>query len=406
MVFGQDRPQTAPISGEKFNTLISAQNLPLQRILEGIFEGDDGRFVTGPLNPLFRGNREANEIFHSVRVVCPDHQSLNDALDKIYKDSSLIVLNIERCLTADCDGRPMGYRGAFVKFINDESEYLAQFVSIQHIRWMIWAASWLGSNDPNVPKEKLERFGQAISDHLFAVDRKWDFIPEPHAHAYGLSAGYSLYREPPRKVIIDGNELKKLFRSHAGIYNEFAKGILSFTPTDSMLKVLINNAPRKAYPNKEIPLMQHECLEFFERQGDLKQVRTLTKNVFDNLDAGEYFFAVNAAGKIRFARHYSEHDIKLIETKIGDKPVLPNEAFLFPGEPVITAGVFTVEHDSIAHLARVNVNSPKFFYSNITPTVRDDIAVKSNEYILSLGYFFKALNKAGISYQDIVISKF
>jgi hypothetical protein len=404
--FAQNDWRTKPYTGQDYSALIAGQDLPLQEIMEERFGEDQGYFISGPLDPLFKGGRKASDVYHTVRVICPDHQSLNDALDLIWKDTTFIVLVTDRCLTGDCENHPMGYRGAFVKFIKDDAEYLVQFVSLQHIRWMVWARYWLGGNDPSIEYEKLGHFGRAISDHLFAVDRKWDFIPEPNAQAFGLSAKFSLYREPPQCEFSSHQDLDQYFLSHAGINNDFATGILSFRPTDSLLAALMTNAPQEAYPNKSEPLLQHQYRNFFDNDGDLRIMKTLTREVFDSLAAGNYFFAVNLSGKIRFSRAYSSDEVEKIENKIGSKMPQANQAFLFPGEAVLSAGFFEIERDSVPRLTRVNAKSESFFYSNIISTIRRDISVKSNHYIRSLGHFFAALEKAGISLENIIISKF
>ncbi len=70
----------------------------------------------------------------------------------------------------------------------------------------------------------------------------------------------------------------------------------------------------------------------------------------------------------------------------------------------MTAGTFFIEGDP-PRLARVNAHSGHYFYSNVTPTVREDIAVHSNDYLLSLGHFFNALDRLGIPYESVLISK-
>ena len=83
-----------------------------------------------------------------------------------------------------------------------------------------------------------------------------------------------------------------------------------------------------------------------------------------------------------------------------------NHAFLFPGEAILTAGAFfvDVENDSPV-LTRVNAQSGHYFYSNVSSSIQNDIAVRSDEYLLTLGHFFIALESLGIPYDAIRVSK-
>jgi hypothetical protein len=382
--------RTDPIVESAYDSLIAAQDTPLQQFLDTIFPENGGYLITGPLDPLFSGPDNARDLYHAVRVVCPDHESLGRALDAVQKDSAVTITQIDRCLTSDCDNRPAGYRGAFVRFRWRGRNCLVQFNTVQQTRWLIRAQNILKKADPTIPPEKLDLYARALSDHFYAVDRKWDFIPEPKAADFALPERYDIYCKPP-DYVIPGYENYR---------------ILSFVPTDSLLQALRENVPMEAYPNKNAPMLQREYREFFEREGDVRVIKTLTADAFDTLKPGEYLFAVGLSGRIRFAREILREEARLIEVKTGQKVPHANHAFLFPGEPVLSAGAFFIERDSTAHIVRVNALSGHYFYSNVTPTVREDIAVKSNRYILSLGYFFRALDKLNIPYSGIIVSKF
>jgi hypothetical protein len=81
---------------------------------------------------------------------------------------------------------------------------------------------------------------------------------------------------------------------------------------------------------------------------------------------------------------------------------------LFPGEPVLTAGAFFVEAGEAGAepaIVEVNTHSGHYFYSNVTSTIREDISRRSDEYLLTIGHFFVALDREGISYSGILVSK-
>ncbi|HEX2897335.1 MAG TPA: hypothetical protein VHP63_04715, partial [candidate division Zixibacteria bacterium] len=133
-------------------------------------------------------------------------------------------------------------------------------------------------------------------------------------------------------------------------------------------------------------------------------LRTLTKAIFDSLQPGEYFFGVGVNGSIRFGRELTREEVAKIE-QTGQKPARANHAFLFPGEPLLTAGAFFINCEEPGKLDRVNTQSGHYFYSNITSTIKEDIAERSDSYFLSIGHFFTTLDSLGIQYSDVVVSK-
>ena len=134
-------------------------------------------------------------------------------------------------------------------------------------------------------------------------------------------------------------------------------------------------------------------------------LRTLTSEVFTTLEPGEYFFVVGLSGKIRFGRELLREEVERLEKKTGKEVPRANHAFLFPGEPVLAAGAFFIEERESPYLARVNAHSGHYFYSNVTATIRKDIVERSDEYLMTLGYFFRALDRQGIAYDSVLISK-
>ena len=152
-------------------------------------------------------------------------------------------------------------------------------------------------------------------------------------------------------------------------------------------------------------MLQHEYREFLEHGGDIGIMDTLTERGFDTLQAVEYFFAVGANGTIRFGRELLREEAMRIEKETGAKVPRGNHAFLFPGEPLLTAGAFFVEVDDSVRIVEVNAQSGHYFYSNVTPTIREDIAVRSDYYLSTLGHFFNALDSLAIPYQRVLITK-
>jgi hypothetical protein len=214
------------------------------------------------------------------------------------------------------------------------------------------------------------------------------------------------YAPVPDYVIEGYANYKAYLREYAEITTPFATGVLAFVPTRETIVAMQENAPRAAYPNQEAAALQHELREFFACGGDLRVIRTLTAESFAELGEGEYFFGVNVSGKVRFGKELLREEIDRIEAETGHKAPRANHAFLFPGEPLLTAGAFFVSADPEPRVREVVANSGHYFYSNIVPTIRENVAERSDTYLSTLGHFFRALDSLGIPYDGVLIRKF
>jgi hypothetical protein len=227
--------------------------------------------------------------------------------------------------------------------------------------------------------------------------------PEPGP--LGLPSSVALYPPRPGYVIEGYENYRQFLLGHEEIRTDFARAIKAFVPTDSLVRYWIAHPPQIAYPNKEEPLIQFEFRKFFERGGELDGIRTLTRERMSELQPGEYFFAVGLSGRIRYGYELPREEVDRLEAETGRKVPRANHAYLFPGEPVLTAGAFFVDADGGARIAAVNAQSGHYFYSNVTPSVREDISLRSNGYLLTLAHFFAALEREGIPFDDILVSK-
>lgn len=395
-----------PITGDQYDSLMAAGDVEFQRYLETLFLESDGYLICGPMDPLFPGRGTARELYQSVRIICPDLNVWEKTLDSLKKTEGLTIGKIESYLHQPRQDYPLGYRGAILQVSRQNQNHLLQVNTVGQTRWLLWARDILAGDDRTIAPAPLNAYSLFVADHLYAVDRRWDELERKKAADYGVLDTFDLYREPPDYVISGYHNYKNFIARHAGISTDFASGIVAFIPNDSLLTAIKAGAPEAVYRNKEEPMLQHEYLEFFDRGGDVRVMKTLTKAVFDSLAEGEYFFAVGPSGKIRFGRELLREEVAEIELATGNKVPRANHAFLFHGSPVMTAGAFFIERDSIAHLAEVSAQSGHYFYSNVSPSIREDISVRSNEYLLTLGHFFNALDRLKIPYKNILIRKF
>ncbi len=396
-----------PVRGEAFDSLKAAQQKELQYLMEIVFPESHGYLVTGPLDPLLASDiTKVRRLYQTVRVICPDLESFRSARDSLAARESLFQLSAYReNLESSRRSEPAGYRGAMALIKYRGSEHYVQILTVGQLRWLIWARHILLAEDATNPN-KLEDYAAAVSDYMYMIDQGLLQTEPPRAFAWGLPPEYDIFAEPPDYVISGYQNYKDFLHAHAAIHTAFAKGVLSLVPADSLLAVLTHTAPTVAWPNKEYPMLQQEFRRFLERGGSLHMMETLTRKGFDTLVPGEYLFVVGANRKIRFARELPREEVERIAEKTGRKVARPNHAFLFPGEPVLTAGAFFVEHrDGKPVITHVNAQSGHYFYSNVSATIREDIAQKSDTYLLTLGHFFSSLDHFGIAHDRVSWSK-
>ena len=403
-----------PITGESFQKYVELQNVELQDTLRAVFPEEKGFIVSGPLNPplIFRhifARNSSTILYDTPRIICPSISQLEAAIIKIneskysysYDSISLSSLHIEQPGNENLTG----YRGGLELILINDEEYFVQFLTLQQLRFLIWAGQHLDDYPIHDTSKSLGKYALAVSDYLYQIDLENLDTPEPKAVDFGLDEKYDLYAPAPDYVIAGYQNYKDYLKSHAEIVTSNLSEILAFVPTESGLERLKEKAPNIAYPNKEFPLLQEEFRKFIRRGGQMSYMRTLTKEVFDTLKTAEYFFAVGMSGKIRFGRELLREEVKRIEAETGQKPARANHAFLFVGEPILTAGAFFIENNGEPKIIEVNTQSGHYFYSNITATIREDVAERSNDYFKTIGHFFRALDSLEIDYYDVLLRK-
>jgi hypothetical protein len=370
-----------PIEGDAFEALVAAQDVELQENLESIVPQADGVFVTGPIAPLLE---RAPELMKSVRVVsCRPIRPPAGAkpVDPQAIDES---------------------RGAVVSVEIDGRKAKVVFLTVAQNRWLVWMRDLYAAGTVDVHSQEVHEYSDAVWRHLHPSAT----TPPPRAVDFGLPEAADFYAPEPDYVIEGYQNYKDALHAHEEVETSFAHGILGFVPGDSLLEAMKSSAPQEAWPNKEEPLLQHEYKKYFERGGDTTELRTLTAEVLQTLKPGEYFYCVGLDGEIRFGYEIPREEVDRIERETGKKVPRANHAFLFPGEPVLTAGAFLVAIEGgKRRIVEVNAHSGHYFYSNVTATIREDIALRSDEYLMTLGHFFAALERLGIEHRRVLVTK-
>ncbi|UCD63486.1 MAG: hypothetical protein JSW34_12170 [Candidatus Zixiibacteriota bacterium] len=396
-----------PITGVLFAEWTAAQQTELQNLLGGVLPERDGYLIPGPLDIRAAESSDAGPFYHSLRIVCPDLAAQQEALKALSGDDPGRIIEQEIYLDRVEADEPIGYRGILLKMELGGMPVTIQLSTVQQTRWLIWAKQFFVSQgDTPADSRAVAAYASAVSDYFHQLDRGAGEAA-PAAVDFGLPQALDIYAPPPDYVIPGYDNYQNFLHSHNEIKTDFARGITAFMPSDSLLKAIVDNAPAVAFPNKEAPMLQREYRKFYDRQGDVRVMSTLTRAGFDTLAAGEYFFAVGLSGKIRFGRELLRAEVDRLEKETGRKVPRANHAFLFPGEPVLTAGAFFLDEvDGEPVLTEVSAQSGHYFYSNVSPTIKEDISVNSNHYLMTLGHFFKSLNEMEIGYGDVLIRKF
>jgi hypothetical protein len=392
-----------PIVGAEFESFKSAQNIELQSALRECLTEEQGYIVVGPLDPRVTES-ESPSYYHTVRVICPNLESQAGAANLLAARAIFSIKNSFSFVEKPSADALPGYRGILLDLTFEDKPYDVQLQTLQQLRFLLWAKDNLIS-PPNPDQiEPLKKYAAAVSEYLFLMDKQKFDTPSPKAVEFGLPESADIYAPAPAYVIEGYKNYKDFLFSHAEIVTDFTKGFLGFVPTDSTLARLKSKTAATAYPNKEAPLLQEEFKKFVERGGLMSSMRTLTKALFDSLQPGEYFFAVGINGTVRFGRELTREEVAKIE-ETGKKPARGNHAFLFPGEPIMTAGAFFIGCDSPGQITAINTQSGHYFYSNITSTIREDISERSDSYFVTVGHMLMALDNLGIDYNGAVISK-
>ena len=398
-----------PITGELFQKYVELQNVELQKTVREVFSEKDGFIVTGPLNPplVLRRILAKNSytiLYDTPIIICPSIDYLKTAITE-YSSSNYTDEYFYLQIDKPGNDHLTGYRGGLELISINDEEYFVQFLTLQQLRFLIWAGQHLDYYPIHDTNKMLGKYALAVSDYLHEIDKGNLDAAEPKAVDFGLEESFDLYAPAPDYVIQGYQNYKDYLKSHAEIVTSKLSEILAFVPTESGLDRIKSEAADIAYPNKEFPLLQEEFRKFIHRGGKMDYMRTLTKEVFDTLKSAEYFFAVGLSGKVRFGRELLREEVKRIEAETGQKPARANHAFLFVGEPILTAGAFFIENDGEPRIVEVNTQSGHYFYSNITATIREDVAERSNEYFMTIGHFFRALDSLEIDYHDVLLRK-
>jgi len=392
-----------PITGDAFYLVVASQDNELQGFLEGVVSEDDGYMVTGPLDVLVEVPEETASLLSMVRLICPDASAYTLAIARLREQEDV------RSVHRYDDQPPMsppGFRGTIARVRIHGLERSCLVQTLDQARWLIWLRDVHRMAPAVAATPAFTKYAEALSTWFQGRDTpEGDAAGPPTAAAHGLDTRIDLLPTPPSYVIQGYENYLAYIAAHREVRTSFAKRVVAFVPTDSLREEWASAPPEVAWPSKAPEKLQGDYEEFLERGGDIGRMRTLTPAALAQLGPGEYMFAVGMSGKIRFAPRPRLLDVHRREAE-GEEIPRATHAFLFPGEPLLSGGMFSVAGDERPAITHVNTATGHFFYCNTVETIRDDVAVRSDGYLLTLGHFFRSLERMGLPGDGIVVSKF
>ena len=382
------------VTGSAFEAFVRAQDTSFQRQLEQILPESLGYQVTGPIDPATPCAEEMRWVFRSVRVICPDLESVKPAIERLRESKLFRVKKSKEHINKAKGSSPSGFRGVIVSGLFDKLEKVVVLQTLQQTRWLVWARGSLLKRTDSEQRPGLKQYSLALSNYFHHLDTRQNDFPAPRAVDFDVSDDSDPFSAAPLEIIEEPESFEALLDSNRVLKVDFARHMSGFIPTGALVDKFIADAPRIAFTNKGGALFQRQIQTFCEKVGNWRSLQTLSRSTADSLETGEYFFAVGISGKIRFGH-----------LPLEGQPVA-NETFLFPGEPVQTAGRFSVCCSKSGRILKVSTPSREYFYSNLAPTIRDDIVRRSDQYLSTLGHFLEAMQRLGIPTKEMVLSKF
>ncbi len=379
-----------PISGADFDSLMEKQNIPLQKALKVQFGNIPGCLITGPLAPTMPSSDSLRPLLDAVRVVFPDHKSFAKAAMESPR-LNLIVGQI-------------GFRGNLFEFDSSDIKGLVMYISPHQNRYLIWMRHFTSLGWNTVNSVKLRRYAVNISDHFLRLDSRGVLETPPSCAGYRIPETLDLLPPLPALVIAREKDFLDSLKAYNMITTGFFTGDSVIIAVREVIDIFKNLAPRMAFPDKEEFLLQRDFISFLEKGGNFSLFKTLDSLTLASMPPGEYKFAVGLNGDIRLAPRYLKAASKGPSANTEKFEI--SESLLFPGDPVMSAGILTIKDNQRQRISHFNILSKHYFFSPYQPTFSDILAQRSNDYLLSLGYLFKALDELKINYEGARISKF
>jgi hypothetical protein len=375
-----------PRTGSRSASTPVKDDFSLTQFITSILPDSTYFCIMGALDPTRQGASETALLSQTVRVVCPDQLAMQKAVRSLKDCKEIKIKKLRHDIEIARPTDPVGYRGITVRFVWQDQEQSIQLLTFQQLRWLLWANTVL-PNDPKAETKAYRSYAIAVSDYLDAIDRGESSTKIPIATNFGLSQRFDLYQPLADDEIVFTDNVAKITTS-------FARDITAFAPTDSVLAEFKLLAKDETFVETDPGMFQWQCRAFFSSGQGLPNIKTLSSENFQQLEPGSYAFAVGADGTVRFAKNTQPNARRWSQ--------FPH-ALLFCNQPVLTSGNFVIESDTLVHIAKVNIRSHTLL-GNLATEIEP--RQSSDQRLTTLGHLFQALDRLGIPYHGILISKF
>lgn len=392
------------------------EELYVIRTLEALYPESMGFRVEGPLEPEGGTGEDFARIVKAFRVVVPPEVTVNEAARMLNSKNSPFKPLLDHGGKGEfLPEAPVGYSGVLTSARLKKKLVDLQFITVNMNRWLIWARSsyfplWQGDRDT-----PLQEYAAAVSQYM----RRNDFgkvHPEvPKASAVGAPARADLYRSTDVPEIEPG-EFASLVMAYREMDMRLGKGVLSVAAGKGAIDWLVGHRGKTQFDGAGQETLQRTFQAFIEEGRSFSDLRSLTAEVFRELEPGRYFYAVDDYGRVRFGRMHTREDDPL---SLWSERIKSYECLLFPGQPILAAGEFQiVEGDPVLEanldgaspparkLGAVNAFSGHYFFRPCDKRLERHLRDMSDKYLESAGHFLKAVRDMGIAVDGITLSKF
>ncbi len=361
---------------------------------------DSGFWVLGPLDLDADLVDTLNLVRTSMRILAPDPRGSESVTRRLWLPTGGVAFEELQPSDTLAHELPPGYPGRFLKGKLAGEQVFVQVLTVQEHRWLLWAERVQVAGITRGFGGPVARYSAAVTRYLAAVDSGRSSSRAPRAADYGLESLYDLYAPPPDPVIRDPEGFTQLLEDHRMFaLDESVRNVYGLMPGPPLVTRLEALADSVLFLNKDGEVaLQHHYRDFRRSGRRWSGYPILTADRLGSLGPGRYIYAVDRYGVIRLSP----------ATATQPTGAEMTAALLCHGEPVRAAGemVLAAEPGGPLRVAEVNIHSEEYFFSNRSLTLYDDVAERSDRYVIALAHVLRELERARLPVDGVLIRKY
>lgn len=410
-------PAFCQLAGRSPDKLFDSEELHIIRSLENVYPESMGFRVHAPMEPVPGTPENVSRLVSAFRVIVPEDATVTEAAVRLAEGDSPFIRYVE--VDQDTGFRPdipVGYAGVPVTAMLKRKVFDVQFLTVNMDRWLIWARTCyfpILEGDRDIP---LQAYAAEVSQYLRRTDFGEQKLQMLKASVAGVPQKADLFGdyEPGERSI---SKYQELVADNLEMSIGLVEGVMGFTAGSGAVDWLVEHRGEALYEGDGQGRLQRAFYDYVSEGGDFQELRALTAEVLADLEPGWYFYAVDKYQRVRFgpimARPQEDAD------RYWGERLKPYECLLFPGQPVLASGEFEVVSEGQVleaslsgvwipehRIASVNAFSSFYYYSPDSKRLKASISGKSNDYVQTVGHFFKALQDMGVKLDGVRVSKF